>query len=164
MMMMDDKHVMTMLVDNEPGVLSRVAGLFSGKGFNIESLNTGPTVNPEVSRITVVTKANPPVLEQIEKQLRKLVNVIKLRSLNGPNAVRRELVLICVQARADQRAEVLRIVDIFRGKIVDAGLEHFIIEVTGDEDKIQALLNLLKPIGIKKLARTGPIGLIREPT
>ena len=104
-----------------------------------------------------------PVIEQIEKQLRKLINVIKLRSLNGPKSVRRELALICVHAKAEQRAEVLRIVDIFRGKIVDAGLEHFIIEVTGEEAKIQAVLNLLKPIGIKKLARTGMIGLIREP-
>ncbi len=163
MAMKEEKHVMTMLVDNQPGVLSRVAGLFSGKGFNIESLNTGPTMDPEVSRITIVTKANLPVIEQIEKQLRKLVNVIKLRSLNGSESVRREVVLICVQAKEEHRAEILRIVDIFRGKIVDAGIEHYIVEVTGDEDKIQAVLNLLKPIGIKKLARSGPIGLIREP-
>jgi len=161
--MAEDKHVMTMLVDNQPGVTSRVTGLFSGKGFNIESICASPTIDPAVSRITIVTQANPPVIEQIEKQLRKLVNVIKLRSLNGPKSVRRELALICVNPKAEQRAEVLRIVDIFRGKIVDAGLEHFIIEVTGEEAKIQAVLNLLKPIGIKKLARTGMIGLIREP-
>ena len=161
--MAEDKHVMTMLVDNQPGVTSRVTGLFSGKGFNIESICGSPTNDSDVSRITIVTQANPPVIEQIEKQLRKLVNVIKLRSLNGPKSVRRELALICVHAKAEQRAEVLRIVDIFRGKIVDAGLEHFIIEVTGEEAKIQAVLNLLKPIGIKKLARTGMIGLIREP-
>ena len=161
--MAEDKHVMTMLVDNEPGVVSRVAGLFSGRGFNIESICASPTNDPNVSRITIVTQANPPVIEQIEKQLRKLINVIKLRSLNGPKSVRRELALICVHAKAEQRTEVLRIVDIFRGKIVDAGLEHFIIEVTGEEAKIQAVLNLLKPIGIKKLARTGMIGLIREP-
>jgi acetolactate synthase-1/3 small subunit len=161
--MAEDKHVMTMLVDNQPGVTSRVTGLFSGKGFNIDSICGSPTNDPKVSRITIVTQANPPVIEQIEKQLRKLVNVIKLRSLNGPKSVRRELALICVHAKAEQRAEVLRIVDIFRGKIVDAGLEHFIIEVTGEEAKIQAVLNLLKPIGIKKLARTGMIGLIREP-
>ncbi len=161
--MVEQKHVMTMLVENQPGVTSRVTGLFSGKGFNIESICGSPTNDPDVSRITITTKANPPVVEQIEKQLRKLVNVIKLRSLDGPNAVRRELALVCVQARGEQRTEVLRIVDIFRGKIVDAGIEHFIIEVTGEEEKIQAMLNLLKPIGIKKLARTGPIGLIREP-
>jgi acetolactate synthase I/III small subunit len=161
--MAEDKHVMTMLVDNQPGVTSRVTGLFSSKGFNIDSICGSPTNDPHVSRITIVTQANPPVIEQIEKQLRKLINVIKLRSLNGPKSVRRELALICVHAKAEQRAEVLRIVDIFRGKIVDAGLEHFIIEVTGEEAKIQAVLNLLKPIGIKKLARTGMIGLIREP-
>jgi acetolactate synthase-1/3 small subunit len=158
-----EKHVMTMLVENRPGVTSRVAGLFSGRGFNIESICGSPTNDPEVSRITIVTRADPPVVEQIEKQLRKLVDVIKLRSLDGPKAVRRELALVCVQARGEQRTEVLRIVDIFRGKIVDAGIEHFIIEVTGEEEKIQAMLNLLQPIGIKKLARTGPIGLIREP-
>ncbi|MCU0584556.1 MAG: acetolactate synthase small subunit [Desulfobacterales bacterium] len=158
-----EKHVMTMLVENRPGVTSRVAGLFSGRGFNIESICGSPTNDPEVSRITIVTRADPPVVEQIEKQLRKLVDVIKLRSLDGPKAVRRELALVCVQARGEQRTEVLRIVDIFRGKIVDAGIEHFIIEVTGEEEKIQAMLNLLQPIGIKKLARTGPIGLIWEP-
>jgi len=161
--MMDDKHVMTMLVDNEPGVLSRVVGLFSGKGFNIESLNTGPTVNPEVSRITIVTKANPPVVEQIEKQLRKLINVIKLRSLNGPQCVRRELALACVTVKPEQRAEVIRIVDLANGKIADAGLSHLIVEVSGEQEEVQTVLNLLKPFGIKKLARTGPIGLIREP-
>jgi len=162
-MMMGDKHVMTMLVDNEPGVLSRVVGLFSGKGFNIESLNTGPTVNPEVSRITIVTKANPPVVEQIEKQLRKLINVIKLRSLNGPQCVRRELALACVTVKPEQRAEVIRIVDLANGKIADAGLSHLIVEVSGEQEEVQTVLNLLKPFGIKKLARTGPIGLIREP-
>ena len=161
--MMGDKHVMTMLVDNEPGVLSRVVGLFSGKGFNIESLNTGPTVNPEVSRITIVTKANPPVVEQIEKQLRKLINVIKLRSLNGPQCVRRELALACVTVKPEQRAEVIRIVDLANGKIADAGLSHLIVEVSGEQEEVQTVLNLLKPFGIKKLARTGPIGLIREP-
>ena len=97
--MTEEKHVMTMLVDNEPGVTSRVAGLFSGKGFNIESICGSPTNDPKVSRITIVTQANPPVVEQIEKQLRKLVNVIKLRSLNGPRCVRREMALACVQMR-----------------------------------------------------------------
>jgi acetolactate synthase-1/3 small subunit len=161
--MAEEKHILTMLVDNQPGVVSRVAGLFSGRGFNIESIVASPTNDPEVSRITIATQVDSAAIEQIEKQLRKLVNVIKLRGLDGPKAVRRELALICVHAKGEQRTEVLRIVDIFRGKIVDAGIEHYIIEVTGDEEKIQAVLNLLKPIGIKKLSRTGPIGLIREP-
>ncbi|UCD78252.1 MAG: acetolactate synthase small subunit [Desulfobacterales bacterium] len=161
--MEEEKHIMTMLVDNQPGVLSRVVSLFSGKGFNIESLVTAPTMDPQVSRITISTKANPPVIEQIEKQLRKLINIIKLRDMTGPKAVKREMALICVIAKPEHRAEILRIVDIFRCKVIDIGLEHFIIEVTGDEAKIEALLNLLKPMGIKKLARTGPLALYREP-
>ena len=156
-------HVMTMLVDNQPGVLSRVAGLFSGKGFNIESLCTAPTMDPQVSRITIVTKANPPVIEQIEKQLRKLINVIKLRDMTGPKAVKREIVLLCIRAKAEHRAEILRIVDIFRCKVVDVGLEHYIIEVTGDEGKLNALINLFKPMGIQKIARSGTLALYREP-
>ena len=152
-----------MLVDNQPGVLSRVVGLFSGKGFNIESLCTAPTMDPRVSRITIVTKANPPLIEQIEKQLNKLINVIKIRDVTGPEAVKREMALICVNAKSEHRAEILRIVDIFRCKVVDVGLEHYILEVTGDEGKITALLNLLKPMGIKKIARTGPLALLREP-
>jgi len=158
-----EKHIMTMLVDNQPGVLSRVVGLFSGKGFNIESLVTAPTMDPQVSRITITTKVNPTVIEQIEKQLRKLINIIKLRDMTGPKAVKREMALICVHAKPEHRAEILRIVDIFRCKVVDIGLEHFIIEVTGDEAKLEALLNLLKPMGIQKLARSGPLALYREP-
>jgi len=161
--MKEEKHIMTMLVDNQPGVLSRVVGLFSGKGFNIESLCTAPTMDPQVSRITIVTKANAPVIEQIEKQLRKLINVIKLRDMTGPRAVKREMALICVHAKPEHRAEILRIVDIFRCKVVDTGLEHYIIEVTGDESKLAALINLLRPMGIQKLARSGALALYREP-
>jgi acetolactate synthase-1/3 small subunit len=161
--MVEEKHIFSMLVDNQPGVLSRVAGLFSGRGFNIESLVVAATVDPLVSRITIVTKANKPLVEQIEKQLNKLVNVIKIRDLTGPDSVKREMALICVMAKPQHRAEILRIVDIFRCKVVDIGKQHYIIEVTGDEGKITALLNLLKPMGIKKLARTGPLALLREP-
>ncbi|MDP4857114.1 MAG: acetolactate synthase small subunit [Desulfobacterales bacterium] len=161
--MSEEKHIFTMLVDNEPGVLSRVVGLFSGRGFNIDSLVVAETMDPKVSRITIVTKADKPVLEQIEKQLNKLINVIKIRDLTGPEAVKREMALICVNAASGHRAEILRIVDIFRCKVVDVGLEHYIIEVTGDAGKIGALVKLLKPIGIKKIARTGPLALKREP-
>jgi acetolactate synthase-1/3 small subunit len=161
--MKEEKHIMTMLVDNQPGVLSRVVGLFSGKGFNIESLCVAATMDPKVSRITIVTKADPPVIEQIEKQLRKLINVIKLRDMTGPKAVKREMAIICVRAKPEFRAEILRIVDIFRCKVIDVGLEHYIIEVTGDEGKLSALLNLLKPMGIKKIARSGELALYREP-
>jgi acetolactate synthase I/III small subunit len=158
-----ERHIFTMLVDNEPGVLSRVVGLFSGRGFNIESLCVAETIDPKISRITLVTMANPPVVEQIEKQLNKLVNVIKVRDLSGDDAVKREMALICVQAKPEHRAEILRIVDIFRCKVVDVGLEHYIIEVTGTEGKLAALINLLRPMGIRKIARTGTVALLREP-
>lgn len=161
--MNEEKHIFSMLVDNQPGVLSRIVGLFSGKGFNIESLCVAETMDPLVSRITIVTKANKPLVEQIEKQLNKLINVIKIRDLTGTKSVKREMALICIKAKPEHRAEILRIVDIFRCKIVDVGLEHYIIEVTGDEGKISALLNLLKPMGIKKIARSGTLALFREP-
>ena len=161
--MNEEKHILTMLVDNEPGVLSRIVGLFSARGYNIESLVVAPTMDSVVSRITLVTNANLPELEQIEKQLRKLINVVKLRDLSGKKAVKREMALICVKAKPENRAEILRIVSIFRCKVVDSGLEHYIIEVSGNEDKINALINLLKPMGIKKLARTGALALFREP-
>ncbi|MFC1859873.1 acetolactate synthase small subunit [Thermodesulfobacteriota bacterium] len=161
--MAEEKHILSMLVDNEPGVLSRVVGLFSGRGFNIESLCVAETMESRVSRITIVTKADVPIIEQIEKQLNKLINVIKIRDLTGNESVKREMALICVKARPEHRAEILRIVDIFRCNVVDVGREHYILEVTGDEGKISALLGLLKPMGIKKIARTGKMALIREP-
>jgi acetolactate synthase-1/3 small subunit len=157
------RHIVTILVDNEPGVLSRISGLFSGRGFNIESLCVAPTMDAAVSRITVTTKANPPLIEQIEKQLNKLVNIIKVRDLTIEQAVKREMALIRVKAAAQTRAEVLRIVDIFRCKVVDVGAEQYTIEVTGDQGKIEALLRLLKPIGIKEIARTGTVALYRDP-
>ena len=159
----EEKHIFTMLVDNQPGVLSRIVGLFSGRGFNIDSLCVAETMDPEVSRITIVTQADAHIVEQIEKQLNKLINIIKVRDLSGPEAVHREMALICVDADEANRAEILRIVEIFRGKVVDAGLTHYTIEVTGDPGKMKAILNLLKPIGIKKIARTGRIALFREP-
>ena len=161
--MKTERHILTLLVDNEPGVLSRVAGLFSGRGFNIESLCVATTMDAKVSRITVTTKANPSLIEQVEKQLNKLINVIKVRDLSIEQAVKREMALIRVKASAQTRAEVLRIVDIFRCKVVDVGSEQYTIEVTGDKGKIEALLRLLKPIGIKEIARTGTVALYRDP-
>ena len=161
--MKSEKHTLTMLVDNEPGVLSRVAGLFSGRGFNIDSLCVAETMDPQVSRITIVTQANKPMLEQIEKQLRKLISVIKLRDMTDDRAVRREMALICVHARPDMRDEILRLVNLFRAKVIDVGPEYYIIEATGDVEKMTALINLLKPMGIKKIARTGTVALYREP-
>lgn len=160
--MIERKHVLSILVDNQPGVLSRIAGLFSGRGYNIESLSVAATIDPDASRMTIVTKANSADIEQIEKQLNKLINVIKLDDFTGSDYVEREMSLIKVDAKPEHRAEILRIVDIFRCKVVDVGPQHYTIEVTGDEDKIKAIVNLLTPMGIKEMAKTGSIALYRE--
>ncbi len=160
--MVEKKHVLSILVDNQPGVLSRIAGLFSGRGYNIESLSVAATADPDASRMTIVTKANSADIEQIEKQLNKLINVIKLDDFTGSDYVEREMCLIKVDAEPEHRAEILRIVDIFRCSVVDVGPEHYTIEVTGDESKIKAILGLLGPMGIKEMAKTGSIALYRE--
>jgi len=156
------KHTMSLLVDNEPGVLARVSGLFSGRGFNIESLCVAETLDPCVSRITLVTRGDDAVVEQITKQLNKLINVIKVTDLTATECVEREMALIKVSAKADFRAEILRIVDIFRCKVVDVSPTHYTIEVTGTAEKLAAILSLLKPMGIREIARTGAIALSRE--
>jgi acetolactate synthase I/III small subunit len=161
--MSNNRFVLSILVDNQPGVLSRVVGLFSGRGYNIESLCVSPTTDPLISRITLVTHGDDPILEQIKKQLNKLINVIKVHTLTEAEFVEREMALIKVHAKAQSRAEILRIVDIFRCKVVDVGLDHYTIEVTGGEEKLKAIQGLLKPIGIKEIARTGVIALFREP-
>jgi acetolactate synthase-1/3 small subunit len=156
------KHTISLLVDNEPGVLARVSGLFSGRGFNIESLCVAETLDPSVSRITLVTRGDDAVAEQISKQLNKLINVIKVTDLTLTECVEREMALIKVSAKADFRAEILRIVDIFRCKVVDVSPTHYTIEVTGTAEKLAAIVSLLKPMGIKEIARTGAIALPRE--
>ncbi len=157
-----EKYILTMLVENEPGVTARVTGLFAGRGYNIESICGAPTADPQTSRITITTTAYPEQFEQIQKQLRRLINVIKLRNMTGAEAVKREMALICVKASPEDRAEILRIVDTFEGKITDTGKSHYIMEVTGGEEKIDALLRLLEPMGIEKLARSGTLALYRE--
>ncbi len=161
--MKQEKHVLSILVDNQPGVLSRIAGLFSGRGYNIESLCVAETIEENISRLTLVTKADKIAVEQIKKQLHKLINVVKVLEMTDHNYVQREMALIKVYAKPENRAEILRIVDIFRCKIVDVGKEHYSIEVTGDEGKMSAILSLLKPLGIKEIAKTGIIALFREP-
>ncbi len=155
------KHVISVLVDNEPGVLSRISGLFSGRGFNIESLNVAETLDPTISRMTLVTRGNDQIIEQIIKQLNKLVNVIKVQDLTGTDYVEREMALIKVSAQASSRAEVLRIVDIFRGRVVDVSPKSFTLEITGDEKKIQAVIDLLIPLGIMEIVRTGKVAISR---
>jgi len=161
--MKNERHVLSILVDNEPGVLSRISGLFSGRGYNIDSLSVAETTDSGISRITIVTSADVAVVEQIKKQLNKLINVIKVFELTGSDFVEREMALIKVKAVPEYRAEVLRIVDIFRCKVVDVGLNHYTIEVTGNEGKLDALLSLLNPIGIKEIVKTGVVALFREP-
>ncbi|UCD47931.1 MAG: acetolactate synthase small subunit [Deltaproteobacteria bacterium] len=155
------RHTISVLVENEFGVLSRVSGLFSGRGFNIESLTVAETLDPTVSRMTIVTSGNDQIVEQILKQLNKLVAVIKVVNLTGAETVDRELVLIKVNAEPETKAEVLRLVDIFRAKIVDVAPRCYTIEMTGDEEKINALIQLLKPIGIREVVRTGRVAIAR---
>jgi acetolactate synthase-1/3 small subunit len=156
------KHILSMLVDNEPGVLSRVAGLFSGRGFNIDSLCVSETTDPLVSRITLVAVGDMTILEQIKKQLNKLINVIKVLDFTETDFVQRETALVKVRAKPENRAEILRMADIFRSTVVDVGTEYYTMEVTGDDGKISAFLKLLKPMGVKEIARTGPVALARE--
>jgi len=160
--MAEQRHTISLLVDNQPGVLSRIAGMFSGRGFNIESLCVAETVDPLVSRITLVTSGDELIIEQINKQLNKLINVIKVQDLTGTNFVERETALIKVRASPAQKAEILRLVDIFKCKVVDVNTTSYIIEVTGTGEKLEALLKLLKPMGIKEVARTGTSALARN--
>ncbi len=155
------QHTISILVKNEFGVLSRVSGLFSARGFNIESLTVAETLDPTVSRMTIVTEGNEQIIEQILKQLRKLIDVIKVVDLTGRDFVERELALIKVKADEKTRAEVLRIVDIFRGKVVDVTSRSYTIEVTGTEEKIRAMIGLLKPMGIREIIRTGRVAVSR---
>ena len=150
-----------MLVENEPGVLSRVSALFSGRGFNIESLNVAETLDPTISRMTLITAGNEQIIEQIIKQLNKLVNVIKVMDLTGSDFVDREMILVRVRAEATSRAEVLRILEIFRGRVVDVSPKSYTLEITGDEKKIQALIELLTPFGILEIVRTGKVAIMR---
>ncbi|MCG2775171.1 MAG: acetolactate synthase small subunit [Desulfobacterales bacterium] len=156
------RRILSMLVDNQPGVLSRVAGFFSSRGFNIDSLCVSKTTDPLVSRITLVAGGDIAVLEQINKQLNKLINVIKVMDFTDMEYVQRETALVKVRAKPEHRAEILRMVDIFRSVVVDVGSEYYTVEITGDEGKITAFLSLLKPMGVKEIARTGVVALARE--
>ena len=156
-------YVITMLVANKPGVTSRITGLFSGRGYNMESICGAPTLDPEVSRITIKTNATPDQFVEITKQLNRLIDVIKLRDMTLENkAIKREMALISVEVTPKNRTEVIQLVDIFNAKVVNAGTNSYMIEVTGTEDKVDALINLLTPLGVKKLTRSGILALYRE--
>ena len=155
------RHTISILVENEFGVLSRVAGLFSGRGFNIESLCVAETEDPGVSRMTIVTEGNDQIVEQILKQLNKLIPVLKVVDFTGVDTVNRELVLVKVKADNATKPEVLRLIDIFRAKIVDVAPRFYTIEMTGGEGKVNAFLQMLRPLGIKDIVRTGKIAIAR---
>ena len=155
------RHTISVLVENRFGILARIASLFSARGFNIDSLAVGETEDPTISSITMVVPGDDQIIEQVVKQLRKLVDVIKVVDLTGEGRIERELILVKVTARGGDRAEIMRMVDIFRARIVDVNPDAFIIEATGSEEKIRGILTLLKPFGINKLIRTGKIALPR---
>ena len=156
------RHTISVLVENKFGVLARVAGMFSGRGFNIETLNVAPTQDPTISRITTVVRGDDATLDQIEKQLQKLINVIEIHDFKEGQAVERELVLVKLSANGRTRSEIMQICDIFRAKIINVEENSVVIEITGDEGKVSAFLRLLEPFGILELARTGNLAMSRQ--
>jgi acetolactate synthase-1/3 small subunit len=155
------KHTIAVIVENKSGVLTRVAGLFSRRAFNIDSLSVGATDNPDYSRMTLTVKGGEEVLEQVIKQLSKLINVIRVSELNPDESVERELAIIKVNADRENRSEIMQVVDIFRAKIIDVSARSMIVEITGDEEKINAIVQLLRQYGIKEMARTGKVSMAR---
>jgi acetolactate synthase-1/3 small subunit len=155
------KHTLSILVENQAGVLSRVSGLFSRRGFNIDSLAVGVTEDPEISRITIVVDGDAYTVEQVSKQLNKLVDVIKIKQLDNSQSVSRELVLVKVAADTTNRSEIAQLVEIFRAKIIDVSKTTMTIEISGDIDKVSALIDMLGQFGIKEIVRTGLIAIER---
>ena len=159
--MNNSTRTLSVLVANKPGVLTHVSGLFSRRGYNIDSLTVGVTENPDISRMTIVVHGDKQVIEQVTKQLNKLIDIIKVVDINPHESVDRELALLKVSAKAKNRGEIIQIVDIFRAKIIDVSSESVIIEITGSVDKIDALEELMRPFGIKEMIRTGKVALVR---
>jgi acetolactate synthase-1/3 small subunit len=157
------RHTLSVLVENRPGVLARAAALFSRRGFNIESLAVGPTENPEVSRMTIVVNVEALPLEQVTKQLNKLVNVLKIVELDPATSVQRELLLVKVRADAASRSQVLEVVQLFRAKVVDVSVDAVTVEATGTSDKLEALIRVLEPFGIRELVQSGMVAIARGP-
>lgn len=155
------RHTIMVMVENDAGVLTRVAGLFSARGYNIESLNVAPTMDPDVSRMTLVTIGNDQIIEQIKKQLNKLIPVIKTDDLVHSSHLEREMLLIKVAAKNEFRAEVLRMADVFRAKVIDVSPSSYTMELTGRAEKLNGFIEMLRPMGIIELTRTGPVGMSR---
>jgi acetolactate synthase-1/3 small subunit len=156
------RHTISVLVENKFGVLTRVAGLFSGRGYNIDTLNVGPTHDPRTSRMTIVTRGDDATIEQIVKQLNKLVNVLEVQDFRDADYVDRELVLVKVKVDSKTRAEVMQITDIFRAKIVDVQPQSLTVEITGHESKVEKFLELMNTFGVTGLTRTGKVALPRK--
>ena len=156
------EHIISLLAENKFGVLARVAGLFSARGFNIESLSVGPATDPTMSMITIVTTGDDRIIEQITKQLNKLIDTIKVVDLTEHSYVERETVLVKIHTRAEDRAEVFRIIEVFRARIVDSTPATYTVEITGARDKVEAFVNQLRPLGIKELVRSGRIAIMRD--
>jgi len=156
------RKVISVLVDNEAGVLSRVVGLFSGRGYNIESLSVAPTLDSRRSKIVITTIGDEQVFEQIKKQLNKLINVVKVCDFSENEFVEREMILITVSAKGDNRAEVMRVAEIFRAKIVDISPKTYTLELTGNAEKLKGFIEILTPLGIVDFVRTGTIAMERE--
>lgn len=154
-------HVLSMLVENHQGVLSRIAGLFSGRGYNLESITAGVTMDPDVTRITLVCQGDDNVIDQIKKQLNKLIDVIKVSDLSAVPSLHRELALIKVRAKPNQRGEIFQVADVFRARVLDVGLESMVLEVTGASEKIDAFAAVLQPYTILEIARSGLISVER---
>ena len=155
------RHTLSVLVENKPGVLARIAGLFSRRGFNIDSLAVGPTEHPEISRMTIVVNVEESPLEQVTKQLNKLVEVIKIVELDGAASVTRELLLVKVKADTDSRRQVLETVQLFRAKVVDVATDAVTIEVTGDAGKLEAFMRVMEPLGVRELVQSGMVAIGR---
>lgn len=155
------KHILAVIVENKPGVLTRVSGLFSRRGFNIENIAVGETVTPGISRMTITVDGSETLIQQVSKQLHKLINVIKVSNLSYEPSVMRELMLVKVNAPTGSRSDIQQIVETFRGKVVDVSPDSMIIEVTGNDEKLEAIKLLLRHFGIKEIVRTGKVALIR---
>lgn len=156
------KHIISALVENKPGVLAHVAGMFAARAFNIDSLVVGRTEDPDLSRMTIVVIGDDKVLEQVRKQLAKIVPVVKVQDFAGQPVVARDLMLITVSAPPEKRPEIFALIEMFRGRVVDIGLKSIMVEVSGPETKIEAFINVCKPYGIKSVARTGTIAMPRQ--
>ena len=155
------KHTLSVLVENKPGVLARIAGLFSRRGYNIDSLAVGPTENPEVSRMTIVVNVEDSPLEQVTKQLNKLIEVIKIVELDPGSSVTRELLLVKVKADAATRGQVLEVVQLFKAKVIDVAPEAVTIQVTGNQDKLEDFLRVVEPFGVRELVQSGMVAIGR---